>query len=295
MKDSIRIPIIERFLDVLRLQRLASPRTLEAYRYDLELFCKFLGSYEDKPMDAARDEIRAFIAGESKRHHPNTVSRRLATIKSFYRYLMREELITHNPARSVIAPRHRQSLPRFLTEREVEQIFNNHFRYPRDRIILELLYCEGLRISELARLNLEDIDFERKTIRVNGKGNKQRIAFLGDRLATLLKAYAGEVPPQGYEVPPKGYQAASGPLIRSIRTGKRLSVRYLRMIVQHYAKTNPHTLRHSFATHMLDRGANLRVVQELLGHASLSTTQIYTHLTTRHIKESYRKAFPRAT
>lgn len=150
----------------------------------------------------------------------------------------------------------------------------------RDRIILELLYDEGLRISELARLNIEDIDFERKTIRVNGKGNKQRIAFLGDRLATLLKTYVGE--------------AASGPLIRSIRTGKRLGVRYLRMIVQHYAKTNPHTLRHSFATHMLDRGANLRAVQELLGHASLSTTQIYTHVTTRRIKESYQAAFPRA-
>ncbi|TET21434.1 MAG: tyrosine recombinase XerD [Candidatus Stahlbacteria bacterium] len=280
MKDSIRIPIIERFLDVLHAQQ-ASPRTLEAYRYDLELFCKFLGSYEDKPMDAARDEIRAFIAWESKRHHPNTVRRRLATIKSFYRYLMTEGLISQNPARSVIAPRHRQSLPRFLTEREVEQIFNNHFQCFRDRIILELLYCEGLRISELARLNMEDIDFERKTIRVNGKGNKQRIAFLGDRLATLLKAYVDK--------------AASGPLVRSSRTGKRLSVRYLRMIVQHYAKTNPHVFRHSFATHMLDRGANLRAVQELLGHASLSTTQIYTHLTTRRIKESYRKAHPRAT
>ncbi|MBA7604620.1 Tyrosine recombinase XerD [subsurface metagenome] len=287
MKSRIVIPIIERFLDVLRSQQ-ASPRTLEAYRYDLELFVKFLGSYEVKPMDAARDEIRAFIAQESKRHHPNTVRRRLATIKSFYKYLMREELISHNPARSIIAPKHHQSLPRFLTEREVEQIFNNHFDSLRDRIILELLYCEGLRISELARLNVEDIDFERKTIRVNGKGNKQRIAFLGDRLATLLKAYVGEVPP-------KGYQAASGPLVRSLRTGKRLSIRYLRMIVQHYAKTNPHVFRHSFATHMLDRGANLRAVQELLGHASLSTTQIYTHLTTRRIKESYRKAHPRAT
>lgn len=279
MKSRIVIPIVERFLDMLRARQ-ASPRTLEAYRYDLELFCKFLGSYEDKPMDGTRDEIRAFIAGESKRHHPNTVRRRLATIKSFYRYLMREELISHNPARSIIAPKHHQSLPRFLTEREVEQIFNNHFDSLRDRIILELLYDEGLRISELARLNVEDIDFERKTIRVNGKGNKQRIAFLGDRLATLLKAYVGE--------------AASGPLIRSSRTGKRLGVRYLRMIVQHYAKTNPHTLRHSFATHMLDRGANLRAVQELLGHTSLSTTQIYTHVTTRRLKESYRAAFPRA-
>lgn len=286
MKSRIVIPIVERFLDMLRARQ-ASSRTLEAYRYDLELFCKFLGSYDDtkcplkgKPMDGARDEIRAFIAWESKRHHPNTVRRRLATIKSFYRYLMREELISHNPARSIIAPRHRQSLPRFLTEREVEQIFNNYFDSLRDRIILELLYDEGLRISELAGLNVEDIDFERETIRVNGKGNKQRIAFLSDKLATLLKTYVSE--------------AASGPLVRSIRTGKRLSVRYLRMIVQHYAKTNPHTLRHSFATHMLDRGANLRAVQELLGHASLSTTQIYTHLTTRRIKESYHAAFPRA-
>ena len=279
MKSRIVIPIVERFLDMLRARQ-ASPRTVEAYRYDLELFCKFLGSHDDKPMDGAHDEIRAFIARESKRHHPNTVRRRLATIKSFYRYLMREELISHNPARSILVPKHHQSLPRFLTEREVEQIFNNHFRCPRDRIILELLYDEGLRISELARLNVEDIDFERKTIRVNGKGNKQRIAFLGDRLAALLKAYVDK--------------AASGPLIRSIRTGKRLGVRYLRMIVQHYAKTNPHTLRHSFATHMLDRGANLRAVQELLGHASLSTTQIYTHVTTRRIKESYRMAFPRA-
>ena len=279
MSCRIVIPIVERFLDTLRSQQ-ASPRTLEAYRYDLELFCKFLGSHDVKPMDGAQDEIRAFIARESKRHHPNTVRRRLATIKSFYRYLMREGLISHNPARSIIAPKHHQSLPRFLTEREVEQIFNNHFDSLRDRIILELLYDEGLRISELARLNVEDIDFERKTIRVNGKGNKQRIAFLGDRLAALLKAYVDK--------------AASGPLIRSIRTGKRLGVRYLRMIVQHYAKTNPHTLRHSFATHMLDRGANLRAVQELLGHASLSTTQIYTHVTTRRIKESYRMAFPRA-
>jgi len=286
MSYRIVIPIIERFLDMLRARQ-ASPRTLEAYRYDLELFCKFLGSRDDtkcplkgKPMDGTHDGIRAFIAGESKRHHPNTVRRRLATIKSFYRYLMREGLISHNPARSIIAPKHHQSLPRFLTEREVEQIFNNHFRCPRDRIILELLYDEGLRISELARLNVEDIDFERETIRVNGKGNKQRIAFLSDKLATLLKTYVGEV--------------RSGPLIRSLRTGKRLGVRYLRMIVQHYAKTNPHTLRHSFATHMLDRGANLRAVQELLGHASLSTTQIYTHLTTRRIKESYQAAFPRA-
>lgn len=281
MKSRIVIPVIERFLDVLRLQRSASPRTLEAYRYDLELFAGFLGSRDVKPMDAARNEIRAFIAKESKRHHPNTVRRRLAAIKSFYRYLTTEGLISQNPTRSITPPKYQPPLPRFLTEREVKQIFNNHFDSLRDRIVLEVLYCEGLRISELARLNVEDIDFERKTIRVNGKGNKQRIAFLGDRLATLLKAYVGK--------------AASGPLLRSFRTGNRLSVRYLRMIVQHYAKTNPHVFRHSFATHMLDRGANLRAVQELLGHASLSTTQIYTHLTTRRIKESYRKAHPRAT
>lgn len=284
-------PDAEEFLRYLRDERRSSEHTLRAYRSDLVAFVEFLDLYQDKKnlLDVERGDVRAFVAVQYRfTSSKRTISRRLSTVKSFFKFLCKEKRLTINPARLIKGPKLSRRLPEVFTQSQMEKLLSEESSsLLRDRTIVELLYDEGLRISELAGLDIEDIDFERGEIKVFGKGKKERILPLGSKAADLIKEYLGD--------------RKTGPLFVGIRTDKRLSVRRIRGIVNYYLSqlpdaptTKPHALRHSFATHLLERGADLRAVQELLGHASLSTTQIYTHVGVKRLKEIYKKAHPRA-
>jgi integrase/recombinase XerC len=290
-REPIKLPQdAEEFLAYLRDERRASEHTLRAYRSDLAAFIEFLSLYQGKKdlLDVDRSDIRAFVAVQTRfGYSKRTIQRRLSSAKSLFKFLCREDRLARNPARLVKGPKLSRRLPEVFTQSQIEEVLDGHFNLLRDRAIVELLYDEGLRISELEGLDISDIDFPKGEIKVFGKGSKERIVPLSSRAADAVKAYIGA--------------RESGPLFVNERTGKRLGVRDLRRIVNYYLSqlpnapaVKPHALRHSFATHLLERGADLRAVQELLGHASLSTTQIYTHVGVKRLKEIYKKAHPRA-
>ncbi len=284
-------PDAEEFLVYLRDERRSSEHTLRAYRKDLSLFLDFLKEYRGKTalLEVDRSDVRAFVATQSRfGYSQRTIRRRLSSAKSLFKFLCREDRIARNPARMVKGPKLSRRLPEVFTQTQMAEILAEE-RFPllRDRAIVELLYDEGLRISELAGLNISDIGFEKGELKVLGKGNKERIVPLSSQAAQVAKSYIGA--------------RSAGPLFIKEKTGKRMGVRDLRRIVNYYLSqlpsapaVKPHALRHSFATHLLERGADLRAVQELLGHASLSTTQIYTHVGVKRLKEIYKKAHPRA-
>jgi integrase/recombinase XerC len=281
---------IEKFLRYLEVQRGASPHTLRAYGKDLNLFFDSVGD------DYTMSDIRGFIASEINRgNKKSTASRRLAAIRAFFRYLHREGHIKSNPARLVASPKLPNKLPRFLT---VDEIFSlvekpegtGHIPQ-RDRAILELLYSSGLRVSELSALNVEDVNLKQGLVKVRGKGNKERIVPIGGKAAEALNSYNVE----------RLALKKANPALFLNKSGTRLSDRSVRRIVRKYStmlamdgKVSPHTLRHTFATHLLQSGADLRVIQELLGHSSLSTTQKYTHLDITHLMDVYDKSHPLA-
>ncbi len=288
---------IEKFLSCLRDQRNCSEHTLRAYSRDLQDFSDFLG--EERLEEAAPLRIRAFIMSfRQKGASRKTCARKLAALRSFYRFLAREGVVEGNPAASVRSPRLPKKLPSFLTVQQVNALLDAPDRSNlwglRDAAIMELLYSSGIRVSELASLDRRDLDILSEMVRVRGKGKKERIVPLGGVAAEVLSRYLTK-----RDAESGGRFGADALFIN--RRGGRLSARSVRRILEKYiaqagvsVDTTPHTLRHSFATHLLDRGADLRAVQELLGHASLSSTQIYTHLTTERLREVYRKSHPRA-
>jgi integrase/recombinase XerC len=256
----------------------------------------YLKEYQGKEnlYDVDRKDVRGFVAMQTRiGHSKRSIARRLSSVRSFYKFLCREERLARNPARLVKNPKLSRRLPEVFSQSQIEEVFEKISAVQqdpnlvRDCAIVELLYDEGLRISELEGLNIEDINFHGGEIKVLGKGSKERIVPLSSRAAQAVKAHIGA--------------RESGPLFLKERTGKRMGVRDLRRIVNYYLSqlpsapaVKPHALRHSFATHLVERGADLRAVQELLGHASLSTTQIYTHVGVKRLKEIYKKAHPRA-
>ncbi len=273
------------FFDYLQKEKNFSPHTLRAYRSDLRLFFEFLSDQRIDTVD--HTAITRFLAalyryGLDRR----SISRKLSTLKSFFKTLVKLHHTDDNPAALVRSPKTKKHLPGFLTFSQVEE--GLAIDDPRDRAIIEVLYSCGLRASELVGLNRNDLDLVRQEVRVRGKGGKERIVPVGRAARQAVVHYF------------TGRSAASPALFVNHRGG-RLTTRSLQRIVRKYlirvariAGTNPHILRHTFATHLLERGADLRAVQELLGHASLSTVQIYTHLTTKRLKEIYRQAHPRA-
>lgn len=284
---------IEGFLLHLRAEKGASAHTLKAYRRDLEIFAAGLAEGSTLK-DADMNDIRGFVASQmSMRLEKTTVARRLATVKSFYSYLHREGIVESNPARLVPSPKLPRKQPNFLS---VDDVFGlvtapnaAGFRPLRDRAILELLYSSGLRISELTGLDVDDVDLQEALVKVKGKGKKERIVPVGRIALDAIRTYLSERP---------GVKRRSDALFLN-RAGRRLSDRSVRRLVVRYAREfgiegriGPHTLRHTFATHLLQDGADLREIQELLGHASLSTTQKYTHLDIRHLVDVYDRAHP---
>lgn len=285
--------LANRFLRHLETERDASAHTLRSYRKDLDIFFEYIYSTA-KPADPP--DIRGFIAEQiSKGLKKNTVARRLATIRSFFKFLQREGLVKTNPARLINAPKIPKLLPKFLTVDDafalIEKPKGIGFLPARDKAVLELLYSSGLRVSELAGLNQEDIDIKEETVKVRGKGKKERIVPIGSKAIDALKTYFVE----------RALLKKNDIAFFLNRNGSRLTDRGLRRIVVKYARAalfdgriGPHTLRHTFATHLLQGGADLRVIQELLGHSSLSTTQKYTHLDITHLMAIYDKAHPLA-
>jgi len=296
---------IERFLKYLEAQRGASYHTIRSYETDLGQFKEFLReNYKIKDVrNIGREEISEFIEafaryGQKKR----SIARKLSTFKSFFKYLKKENIIEVDPTEGMKAPKLDSKLPSFLTEKAVTELmqlpYAEDFFGFRDKAILEMLYGTGMRASELIGLNLSDIDILEELIRVRGKGGKERILPLPDMAKRALNEYLELRKPSLA----KGYLLSydDGPLLLSKRK-TRLTRRSLVRIVKKYisrvaelSQMSPHTLRHTFATHLLDKGCDLRTVQELLGHASISTTQIYTHITPERLKKIYTQAHPRA-
>ena len=284
---------IERFLRHLETERGASEHTVRAYRKDLEAFFEYAGSQPDSVESL---EIRGFVAALMKSGlKKSTVGRRLATIRSFFRFLHREGCVKANPARLVNAPKLPKPLPKFLTVDDafslVEKPEGIGFLLARDRAILDLLYSSGIRVSELAGLNVDDVNIREGLVKARGKGKKERIAPIGRKALDALRDYMIE----------RALLRKREKALFLNRLGTRLTDRGVRRVVVKYArsalidgKIGPHTLRHTFATHLLQGGADLRVIQELLGHSSLSTTQKYTHLDIAHLIDVYDKAHPLA-
>lgn len=291
---------IDRFVDHLAHERQASPNTVRGYSRDLNDLAAFLGMQERfTPREVTPLEIRAFLADLQERGSSRaTIARKLAAVRSFFKFLVREGRIESSPARAVKTPKQVRKLPSFLQEEEVSKLLDEPGpgdAFPaRDRALLETLYSTGLRVSELIGLNLSDLDMVSALLRTRGKGRKERLVPVGSVAVSAIRDYLiGE----RREL----CQGRDPEALFLNRDGKRLSARSVRRVVQRYIQrtglptsTSPHTLRHTFATHLLDRGADLRAVQELLGHESLSTTQIYTHVSTERMRETYLRAHPRA-
>jgi integrase/recombinase XerC len=303
---------VDEFLRHLALGLHASPQTVRCYRADLRDFRDFLRTISPRgpaPAPAAVDAqaIRAYLSflhgrGASRA----TVARRLASLRSFFRHLVREGILSRNPAALVSTPRLEKRLPHPMPQVEVESLLDSAFgksaRDARDRAILELLYATGIRVGELVRVDLGDLDIGGLQgdgmLRVFGKGKKERLVPIGSKAVAALRAYA---PARGTLVPERHGRAADRDALFLNAHGGRLTDRSVRRILNArlrraalMRKVSPHSLRHSFATHMLDAGADLRSIQELLGHASLSTTQKYTAVTTRRLLEVYQRAHPHA-
>lgn len=288
---------VEHFLQFLTSEKNASIHTVKNYAVDLREFSE---ASQKKPLGQMTYlDIRAFLAVlKNKSYSKSSISRKLACIRSFFKFLVRENVLKNNPAVEVSTPKREKRLPHFLDPNEVVQLLEapskDTWEGRRDRAILETLYSSGLRVSELVGLNHDDLDLFSGLVRVRGKGKKERIVPVGKAALNALQFY----------LEMKSPRSAEGGVKKPIylnRSGGRLTDRSIRRMILKYARqvglkkeVSPHTLRHSFATHMLDRGADLRSVQELLGHENLSTTQIYTHVTTKRLKEAYDAAHPHA-
>jgi len=283
---------IDKFIRYLEIEKNYSAHTILNYSLDLKEFKDFL---KDIPIEKVDHLVlRKYLAELKQKNLKNrTVNRKLSCLRSFFKFLFREGYIKSNPTKLISGPKQEKNLPSFLTEEEVLKLLENiplkdehNFR---DKAILETFYSTGMRISELVGLNISDIDFISGTVKVRGKGKKERLLPIGEKAISALKDYLERRKKKDEEA------------VFLNRFGKRITGRAVRDIVAKYVKlvsiktgVSPHTLRHSFATHLLERGADLRSVQELLGHTNISTTQIYTHLTTEKLKQIYNQAHPRA-
>ena len=299
---------IEDFLNYLRVERGLSDATLRAYRADLEDFAASRDAVARWSMSADTPvRYLSMLAGpvgpRRASLRPTTLRRRAASLRGFYRFCYAEGLVDTDLAGRFDLPRQPRLLPHVLTVEEVERLLETHGEDTpssmRDRALLELLYASGLRISEALGLDRDEIDLEEGLVRVVGKGDRERQVPVGEVAVDWLRRYVADVRP-GWLAEWQGDRKHGGPLFLSVR-GERLDRRRAWEMLVSSARSagleagiSPHTLRHSFATHLLEGGADLRVVQELLGHASINTTQLYTHLTGERIREVYARAHPRA-
>ncbi len=303
--------LIYQYIHYLSSEKNASPHTCRCYQRDLEEFSNFLkglgmgssptGDIELRKVD--RMDIRRYLSFLHRRNKKSSIARKISTLRSFFKYLVREQLVSSNPAKSISTPKVERPLPATLTVDEAFRLMESPKDSPkkssisevqskglRDRAILELLYSSGIRVGELVGLNSSHLDLDLGIVKVMGKGRKERIVPIGTKAVEALKAYLERWEDLGGE----------GPLFVNTRGG-RLTARTVGRLIKKYTKRSgivqkisPHSLRHTFATHLLDAGADIREIQEMLGHASLSTTQRYLHLSVGKLMEVYDKAHPRS-
>lgn len=290
---------LESFVAYLKHEKNSSPHTIACYRRDLLQLEQYLEQRKMGLKDVDNIALRGFLAmlyerGEKK----STASRKLAAIRSFFQYCVRKRWLEDNPAKVVSTPKQEKPVPSFLSEKEMEEFLDlpqtNKPLDMRDKAMLELLYATGIRVSELVGINLEDLKFTERLIRIRGKGKKERLVPFGRKAEESLRSYM-----RTRSLINKG-RIEEKPLFLNYR-GRKISSRSVERTVDKYIcrsalrrKISPHSLRHSFASHLLSRGADLRVIQELLGHESLATTQKYTHLDLKRLLEVYRRSHPRS-
>jgi integrase/recombinase XerC len=293
------------FLRHLALERNASANTIKSYREDLtqaqEFFQTKLPGRVNAPRDLTTRVLRGYLAWlHEQGYAKTTIARRMAAVRSWCRFLCRQGELETNPADGLRGPRQDKKLPHFLSEADIAKLLaappGDTPLGLRDRAILETLYSAGLRVSELTGLDLEDLDHDSGLAKVRGKGKRERLAVLGPHALEALTTWLAV-----RETMAGGPKARARTAVFLNKNGTRLTSRSVGRLLEKYLaqaaldpRTSPHTLRHSFATHLLDHGADIRGVQELLGHRSLATTQVYTHVTTHRLRDSYHKAHPRA-
>lgn len=334
------LPIVQAFLTYLTDERHFSPYTARCYGADLRQHCEYLAGELDLSIDDAvetealnarrraadgrevagrlaprsitdaicaadADSLRAYLSHlADHRYSAATLARKIATLRSFYKWAHRQGLIANNPMTLIRTPRQSKRLPKAISIEQIELLLSapddREVLGARDRAILETLYSTGIRISELVGLNVEDLDDTGEALRIRGKGKKERLVPLGSHALGAIRSYARLLRADDRYAVSWGSDKTERPLFVN-KHGGRLSSRSVRRKLDKYLRQvgldpeiSPHTLRHSFATHLLDNGADLRSVQELLGHQSLSTTQVYTHLTAQRLRDAYNRAHPRA-
>lgn len=297
-------PTIGLFLNYLAVEKNASAYTIKSYREDLSTLVTYLNEKNKgicpKPAEVSTLILRGFVGWlHEKNFESSTISRHLASLRSFFRFCQREEIVEKNPAAPLRNPRQHRKLPHFLSTEEINRLLvappETTTAGLRDRAILEMMYSTGMRVGELVAVSDEDVDESQQIVHIMGKGKKERIAPLG---SFCLHALAEWLEVRNVRVSEN--ERAPVPVFTN-KFGNRLTTRSIGRMLEKYIqqtglddRTSPHTIRHSFATHLLDRGADIRAVQELLGHASLSTTQIYTHISVASLRAVYEKAHPRA-
>jgi len=293
-------PFVEPFHAYIKTELNLSPHTVLAYLRDINQFIGFVsskGSLFENPQRIDPAFARSYLRWlELKNFSKKSVARKISSCRAFFRYLFREGKIKLNPFEHILTPKLGKRLPSFLYPEEVVKLLDavnlKHKNGPRDLAILELIYASGMRVGEVSKLRADSVDLESGEVLVQGKGDRERIVLIGSHSISSLKKYLDV----------RKNLAVDEKILFLGRGGSRLTSRSIERMIRKYAKkagiskrVTPHTLRHSFATHLLSGGADLKIVQELLGHSSLSTTQIYTHITKEKLKSIYDKAHPRAT
>ena len=289
---------IDKYLEYLKVVRKYSIKTIESYRDDLIEYNEFLGNNFVNIISINKDIVNKYLKYlYEKELNKNSISRKLSSIRGLYNFLVSEELIENNLFNSISNPKKELYLPKFLNKNELDKLFevciDDTSINQRDTLIIELLYATGLRVSELVNIKIKDIDINDKTIKVLGKGSKERIVIYNNHTKDALLKYLND----GY----KEFNKKKSDFLILNKNGSKLSERYVRVIINNLVrraglniKVSPHTIRHTFATDLLEEGADLVTVKELLGHESLNTTSIYTHITNEQIRKTYNMAHPRA-
>jgi tyrosine recombinase XerC len=309
--------LLKRFLLYLRTEKNFSPHSLKSYQTDLTQFFSFLRKRKTDLTNVDRSFIRLYLSELNQREKRNSVIRKISSLRSFFKYLVREKTFNSNPLLYLSVPKKEKLLPHYLEEKEMsallDSIVTTDFYSLRNRAILETLYSTGMRIAELVSLNCEDIDFFNGLAKVMGKGSRERIIPIGEKALGILRHYLKNREEilrknnfltdstENACLPARQGERRTEHSLFVNRYGKRLSARYIRKLINKYItkislkkKVSPHIFRHSFATHLLNAGCDLRAVQEMLGHASLKTTQVYTHVSLGQMRKIYAKFHPRA-
>ncbi|MCX6245405.1 MAG: tyrosine recombinase XerC [Bacteroidetes bacterium] len=299
-----------KFIDYIQYEKRYSPHTVTAYRNDLDQFYTYLMSrYSVSDIkEVTHPMIRSWLVElMEEKISPRSVNRKLTTLKSYYRFLLKEGIVTVNPMRKIISPKTPKRLPSFVEKEKMDLLFESvdfgeGFHALRDRLIIEMLYATGMRLSELLNLKETDVDFHHSSLKVLGKRNKERLIPFSGKMAMLMKVYLEEK--RSFDGTPGSNAPRPSPTDASFfitDTGKKIYPRFVYRVVTKYLaqvttlkKISPHVLRHTFATHLLNNGAELNAVKELLGHANLSATQVYTHNTIEKLKNIYKQAHPKA-